>query len=83
MYYIDDAEVNRFFGEYERKSAPPIAECDFCSGDICKNGKSFVLPDGRYVCTECAESVFCEEFSNLPLSDKAEIIGAEEAFGGE
>lgn len=80
MYHITDAEVNSFFGEYERKKAPPIAECDFCTSEICMDGESFVLADGRFVCASCAESVFSEEFSQLPLSDRAEILGAEAAF---
>lgn len=69
-----------FYGEYEKKSAPPIAECDFCTSEICMDGDSYVLPDGRFVCKLCADKVFCEEFSHFPISDKAEIIGAEAVF---
>ena len=80
MYHIPDKEVDRFFGEYERKSAPPVAECDFCTAEICMDGESFVLHDGRFVCKDCADEVFSEQFSALPLSDRAEIVGAETAF---
>ena len=79
MYQISDLEVDRFFGEYERKNAPPIGECDFCGGEICRDGESFVLSDGRFVCKSCAKEVFGGEFSALPINEQAEILGAEVA----
>lgn len=77
MYQIKDREVDAFFGEYERKTSPPVAECDFCGSEVCMDGESYILSDGRYVCKNCADEVFGIEFSNLPLSDRAEILSAE------
>lgn len=77
MYMISDLEVDRFFGEYERKSAPPIGECDFCGGEIYRNAKSFILSDGRLVCEECAKEAFMEEFGELAIEEQAEILEAE------
>ena len=76
MYEISDLEVDRFFGEYERKNAPPIGECDFCGGEILKNGESFQFSDGRFVCSLCAKDAFKDEFSALPLKEQSEILGA-------